>query len=156
MSGSSSSSSSSSAAAAAQLPGVCNLCGSRVPDSPLVRLQPCAHVVHLDCTIDRVLARTNCPLCRDRFRGAQIADNEDAQFVNRSRLAISWRALVRLNRMRMEAAAAQPPASQAPDSPPPAYLEPPEYSQPPEYSEQLEYSQPVDVSQPPGTQAPDS
>ena len=65
-------------------------CNTRVPDSPLVHLQPCAHVLPLDCTIDRVLARTNCPLCRHRFRGVQIANHEDAPFVNQSRLAVSW------------------------------------------------------------------
>ena len=112
-----------------------------MPDSPLVRLQPCAHVLYLDCTIDRVLARTNCPLCRHRFRGVQIANHEDAPFVNQSRLAISWRALVRLNRLRMEAAAAQSPASPPPDSPPPDYSQPPGYSQPPDYSQTPDYSQ---------------
>ena len=84
-----------------------------------MRLQPCAHVLHLDCTIDSVLAHTHCPLCRHRLRGFQLAIHEGSPFVKQDRLLISWHVLVRFNQLRMEAAASQPPASQPPASQPP-------------------------------------
>ena len=89
-------------------PGLCDSCHIRVPDSPLVRMLPCTHVLHLDCTVDRVLARSHCPLCTQYFHWVMLAFHEDAPFILNSSTAVFEHAVMRLNRLRLEAAPQNP------------------------------------------------
>ncbi|KAF8249704.1 hypothetical protein K440DRAFT_205889 [Wilcoxina mikolae CBS 423.85] len=87
----------------------CDACNDYIDDCPLVHfLEPgiCNHIFHLDCLIDKVLARGKCPICRVTVRKAEMAKSHNKTFHLMKLVDIFEEGIMRANRRRLRVAGA--------------------------------------------------